>query len=103
MREEHVDRRTATPAGTTAAVRSHADLVRDLRAPLAPGERACCCPARPAVRVILPSTSQRDHAVDLLFCDHHYRQSRTALAAAGALTFDAEGALLCAGDRSATD
>jgi len=47
-------------------------------------DRACCCPAYPVVRVIMPSTSERRHSVDLLLCGHHYRVSRQALAAAGA-------------------
>jgi hypothetical protein len=49
-----------------ADVRAVATLQRGLRAPVAPGERACCCPSHPAVRVVLPPTPQRDHAVDLL-------------------------------------
>ncbi len=47
-------------------------------------DRACCCPAQPVVRVIMPPTPQRRHSVDLLLCGHHYRVSRQALAAAGA-------------------
>jgi len=47
-------------------------------------DRACCCPAQPVVRVIIPPTSRRRHSVDLLLCGHHYRVSRPALAAAGA-------------------
>ena len=44
-------------------------------------DRACCCPAQPVVRVIMPTTPRR-HSVDLLLCGHHYRVSRPALAAA---------------------
>ena len=47
-------------------------------------DRACCCPAQPLVRVIMPPTAGRPHAVDLLLCGHHYRVSRPALVAAGA-------------------
>src|SRR6516225_92137 len=47
-------------------------------------DRACCCPARPVVRAIMPPTPERRHSVDLLLCGHHYRVSRPALAAAGA-------------------
>ena len=47
-------------------------------------DRACCCPAQPVVRVIMPPTPQRGHSVDLLLCGHHYRVSRQALAAARA-------------------
>jgi len=54
-------------------------------------DRACCCPAQPVVRVIMPPTAQRRHAVDLLLCGHHYRVSRQALAAAGARIEDLPG------------
>ena len=47
-------------------------------------DRACCCPAQPVVRVIMPPTPHREHSVDLLLCGHHYRVSRRALAAARA-------------------
>ncbi len=47
-------------------------------------DRACCCPAQPVVRVIMPPTAERRHPVDLMLCGHHYRVSRQALAAAGA-------------------
>jgi hypothetical protein len=47
-------------------------------------DRACCCPAQPVVRVIMPPTSRRRHSADLLLCGHHYRVSRPALAAAHA-------------------
>ena len=48
--------------------------------------RACCCPARPLVKVMMPPTHSRRHPVDLWLCGHHYRASRQALAAAGART-----------------
>jgi len=47
-------------------------------------DRACCCPAHPVVRVIMPPTPERRHPVDLLLCGHHYRVSRQALTAARA-------------------
>jgi hypothetical protein len=47
-------------------------------------DRACCCTSRAAVRVIMPPTTARPHATDLLLCAHHYRVSRQALAAARA-------------------
>jgi hypothetical protein len=46
--------------------------------------RACCCPARPAVQVIMPPAPERPHETDLLLCEHHFRFSREALAATGA-------------------
>ena len=56
--------------------------------PLCDEDRACCCPARPAVRVIMPPVPGRPRAVDLLLCGHHYRISRPVLAAAGATVSD---------------
>jgi hypothetical protein len=52
------------------------------------GDRACCCPARPAVRVLIPPAPARRHSVDLLLCSHHYRASCAALAAAAAMIID---------------
>jgi hypothetical protein len=54
-------------------------------------DRACCCPAYPVVRVIMPAAAERRHSVDLLLCGHHYRVSRQALAAAGARIEDLPG------------
>ena len=45
---------------------------------------ACCCPANPVVRVIMPATAARPHRTELLLCGHHYRVSRQALATANA-------------------
>ena len=56
--------------------------------PLCAEDRACCCPARPVVRVIMPPIPGRPHPVDLLLCGHHYRISRPVLAAAGATVDD---------------
>jgi len=56
--------------------------------PHALGDRACCCPCRPVVRVLIPPTAARPHSVDLLLCGHHYRASLAALAAAGAVILD---------------
>ncbi len=47
-------------------------------------DRACCCPAKPMVRVLMPPTAARPHETELLLCGHHYRASRQALAAARA-------------------
>ena len=47
-------------------------------------DRACCCPAQPVVRAVIPPTLSRPHSVDLLLCGHHYRVSRKALMAARA-------------------
>jgi hypothetical protein len=45
---------------------------------------ACCCPATPVVRVVMPPTLARPHPTDLLLCGHHYRVSRQRLAALNA-------------------
>ncbi len=52
---------------------------------------ACCCPARPAVRVIMPPCPARPHTTELLLCAHHYRASRAALTAAKAIARDLPG------------
>ena len=54
------------------------------RAPLAITGSACCCPATPVVRVVMPPTQTRPHPTDLLLCGHHYRVSRQKLAALNA-------------------
>jgi hypothetical protein len=56
--------------------------------------RACCCPATPAVTVVMPPTAARRHPVDLLLCGHHYRVSEAALRAAGATAYDRDGKLI---------
>jgi hypothetical protein len=63
-------------------------------------DRACCCPARPVVTVIMPPAPGRPHPVDLLLCGHHFRVSQGTLAAAGAAVYDDTGTLV-AGDVSA--
>jgi hypothetical protein len=59
-------------------------------------QRACCCSAEPAVIVMLPPTDRRPHATDLLFCGHHFRQSRAGLLAQGATFLDLDGYPLAA-------
>jgi hypothetical protein len=56
--------------------------------------RACCCPARPVVRVLIPPAFGRPHTVDLLLCGHHYVASRFALAKVGAAVIDETGAVV---------
>jgi hypothetical protein len=48
-------------------------------------DKACCCPSRPIVRVLMPATASRPYRVDLLLCGHHFRLSQWTLAAAGAV------------------
>ena len=61
-------------------------------------DRACCCPARPVVTVIMPPAPGRPYPVDLLLCGHHFRVSRAALMAAGAAVYDDTGVLLLLAD-----
>ena len=71
------------------------DLLPSLRHVVA--ERACCCPARPVVTVIMPPAPGRRHGVDLLLCGHHFRVSQAALTGAGAAVYDDTGALVAGG------
>ena len=48
-------------------------------------DKACCCPSRPMVRVLMSATESRSSRVDLLLCGHHFRLSQWSLAAAGAV------------------
>lgn len=50
--------------------------------------KACCCPARPAVKVTLPPGAGHPHPVELWLCGHHYRASAVALKRAGAAVED---------------
>jgi hypothetical protein len=63
--------------------------------------RACCCLAKPAVVVIMLAGPGRPHPTDLLLCGHHYRVSRKALAAAGAVAFSPDGVPVPANDEQA--
>ena len=76
--------RSPHPAGqaTSAPVLLHDDTIQ-AGGPVIVGH-ACCCPANPVVRVIMPATAARHHRTELLLCGHHYRVSRQALAAANA-------------------
>jgi hypothetical protein len=76
--------RALHPAGreTTAPVLLHDDTI-EASGPAVLGP-ACCCPAKPVVRVIMPPTAARPHRTELLLCGHHYRVSRQALAMANA-------------------
>lgn len=63
--------------------------------------RACCCPARPAVVVIMPPAPGRPHLTELLLCGHHCRVSQMALAVAGATAFSTDGIPLTLGHEAA--
>lgn len=72
-RQTHSD--TAVPTAPDDLIPSAPPTVED---------RACCCPARPVVRVVMPPSPTRNHETDLLLCGHHYRASCAALFAADA-------------------
>jgi len=69
--------------------------------PLGVAARACCCPARPVVTVVMPPTASRPHSADLLLCGHHFRVSQASLQAAGATVYDPIGVVILAGTRMA--
>ncbi len=75
--------------GRTPPARIHDDTIEPGRA--ASIGPACCCPAKPVVRVIMPPTATRPHRTELLLCGHHYRFSRQALAAASATVTELPG------------
>ena|SRR5215472_6346251 len=70
------------------------EMLPERAAPFSVTDQACCCPARPVVMVILPATADRPFPEDLLLCGHHFRVNERALRAAGALAYDATGALV---------
>ena len=83
MRPAQAGRSPGSPAaGTAPDDRAAWSRPHDL------GDRACCCPARPVMRVLIPPAPARPHSVDLLLCGHHYRTSGAALAAVGAVIID---------------
>lgn len=53
--------------------------------------QACCCPASPMFKILMPPTVTRPHPVDLWLCGHHYRASRAALKSAGAQVYPLAG------------
>jgi hypothetical protein len=62
-------------------------------------ETACCCPSRPAVRVLVPAAGDRPRATELLLCGHHFRRSADSLSRAGASVYDRNGSLVSSGTR----
>lgn len=69
----------------------------DWRMSIERADRACCCPAKPAVVAIMPTTPDRSRAVELLLCRHHYRRGEQLLAMARAAVFDTDGEPLTPG------
>jgi hypothetical protein len=80
----YMNARSLHPAGQRSAAPGllHDDTI-GAESPVVLGP-ACCCPANPVVRVIMPATAARPHRTELLLCGHHYRVSRQALDAVGA-------------------
>jgi hypothetical protein len=81
------------PAGKASAAQTGPDdwgawLSKE---PAGSAGEACCCPAVPAVRVIMPPCPARPHTTELLLCGHHYRASRAALAAGRAIVRELPG------------
>ena len=84
----------------TAADRARlAEQLAEIRMAISVTEGACCCPARPMVRVVMPATAGRPEPADLLLCGHHYRAGYAGLRAAGADVYDASGALIVTGPK----
>ena len=83
--------RSSHPAGrgTITPALLHDDTI-EAGSPVTLGP-ACCCPAYPVVRVIMPATAARPHRTELQLCGHHYRVSRQALAAANATVTELPG------------
>jgi hypothetical protein len=53
-------------------------------------QRADCCSANAAYRVVLPAQESRLRPAELLLCGHHFRRSRIALNEQLAAVFDAD-------------
>jgi len=77
--------------GTATSQPRPGQLTGPIAVSATPGDRACCCPARAVVRIVLPPGPARPHPTDLLLCAHHYRMSRHALAAAEAAICELPG------------
>jgi hypothetical protein len=71
-----------------------ADELAKMKMALGVTDRACCCPARPVVRVVMPASRSRPEPVDLLLCGRHYWVSQPALHAAGAAVYNRQGVLI---------
>jgi hypothetical protein len=76
------------------------DELPGLARPIRYTDRACCCPARPVVTVVIPAGRGHPHPADLLLCGHNYRVSLAALRVVGADVYDETGALIMTGKRA---
>ena len=63
--------------------------------------RSCCCCSTPAVfTVIVTSKVGVPRSVDVLMCEHHYRQCAPALTGLTPLVFDRDGYIVATAPRS---
>ncbi len=84
---------TATAEGRADfADQGHTSALADPSVPM----QACCCPARPMFKVVMPPTATRPRPVDLWLCGHHYRVSQAALESAGAKVYPLAASADCA-------
>ncbi|HUN34572.1 MAG TPA: hypothetical protein VMU95_21420 [Trebonia sp.] len=79
---------------TNRNVQVPADEAAQLPSELRMADRACCCSARPMVRVLMPPSAGRPHVSELLLCGHHFRASQNALRAAGAIVHSEDGQMI---------
>jgi hypothetical protein len=82
----HPSAQNASPANQCCA----SDVVAP-RMAQAGSDRACCCPAKAVVEVIMPATEARPYETDLRLCGHHFRASRRALTDARAVVVELPG------------
>lgn len=78
---------SATPEPEQGHSRQPSGAPEPADSPASYPDRACCCPARPLVKVVMPAGATRP-PVDLWLCGHHWRASRAALTSAGAVAYD---------------
>jgi hypothetical protein len=81
------DGHTGDPAAAQGPAGQLPDAPELTDSPASYPTHACCCPARPMVKVVMPATATRASA-DLWLCGHHWRASREALAGSGAVVYD---------------
>lgn len=91
MSRRFAPQRTGGRAGSPLPSPEITAYARARRIALANADRSCCCPAKPVIMAIMPMRSAQGEPVELFLCGHHYRVSRRALAAAGAVVYDGEG------------
>jgi hypothetical protein len=104
MSSTHPRGRAAAAAGEAHSGQpGPSSYIIDWRTALSLAERACCCPSRPAVVVIMPSGSGREAPAELFLCRHHHLASEQALERASAAVFDVSGVPLTAHTRALTD